>query len=152
MSYLKINKDGSITYPYTIDELKKTYLNTSFPNDIDNSLLQSLNIYMVNKVSHSQDPYTIYTQSTPVLIEGLWYENWIETPMNIVQIEMVNSAQWEVIKKQRNQYLLQSDWTQLSDSPLSNEKKQEWINYRQALRDITTQEDPFNITWPTKPE
>jgi hypothetical protein len=28
----------------------------------------------------------------------------------------------------------------------------EWIAYRQALRDITDQQDPFNIIWPIKPE
>jgi hypothetical protein len=27
----------------------------------------------------------------------------------------------------------------------------EWSAYRQALRDVTTQTDPFSITWPTKP-
>jgi hypothetical protein len=26
-----------------------------------------------------------------------------------------------------------------------------WRNYRQALRDITKQSDPSNLTWPTKP-
>ena len=29
------------------------------------------------------------------------------------------------------------DWTQGSDSPLSNDKKTEWANYRTSLRDIT---------------
>ena len=27
----------------------------------------------------------------------------------------------------------------------------DWKNYRQALRDVPTQSDPDNITWPTKP-
>jgi hypothetical protein len=59
---------------------------------------------------------------------------------------------WEDIRKQRNKLLLESDWTQLSDSPLSPEKKTEWSVYRQELRDITSQPDPNNIVWPTKPE
>jgi hypothetical protein len=58
---------------------------------------------------------------------------------------------WENIRVQRNELLLESDWTQLSDSPLSEEKKIEWQTYRQELRDITSQQDPFNIIWPTKP-
>lgn len=33
--------------------------------------------------------------------------------------------------------LLNSDWTQLPDSPLSAEKKAEWAAYRQALRDLS---------------
>ena len=33
--------------------------------------------------------------------------------------------------------LLRSDWTQVPDAPLSDEKKAEWATYRQALRDVT---------------
>ena len=36
----------------------------------------------------------------------------------------------------RDDLLRQSDWTQMSDSPLSDSKKQEWATYRQALRDF----------------
>jgi hypothetical protein len=38
-----------------------------------------------------------------------------------------------------------SDWTQVADAPVD---KAVWATYRQALRDITTQTDPFNIVWP----
>ena len=60
-----------------------------------------------------------------------------------------NATQWVVIKQQRNQLLLASDWTQLPDVPLAT--KEVWAAYRQVLRDITTQTDPFNITWPVSP-
>lgn len=63
----------------------------------------------------------------------------------------INSL-WKNIRSKRNIQLLESDWTQVLDSPLNEEKKQEWQVYRQSLRDITTQPDPFNITWPTPPE
>lgn len=59
---------------------------------------------------------------------------------------------WENIRNERNQLLLECDWTQLSDSPLTAEKKTEWQTYRQELRDITNQSDPKDIIWPTKPE
>jgi len=54
-------------------------------------------------------------------------------------------TQWQVIRTQRNQMLKDTDWTQLADVPVD---KAVWATYRQALRDITTQTDPFNITWP----
>ena len=44
-----------------------------------------------------------------------------------------------------HQMLKDCDWTQLLDSPVD---KTAWATYRQELRDITTQPDPFNITWP----
>jgi hypothetical protein len=62
----------------------------------------------------------------------------------------INSL-WENIRTQRNFLLEKSDWTQLPDSPLNQEKKEEWILYRQALRDITNQSDPKWIIWPTIP-
>lgn len=38
----------------------------------------------------------------------------------------------------RNTLLLDSDWTQFTDSPLTDAKKTEWKTYRQALRDMPT--------------
>jgi hypothetical protein len=56
------------------------------------------------------------------------------------------------LRDQRNTLLAQTDWMGNSDVTMSTA----WKNYRQALRDITTQtpsDDMLsNITWPTKPE
>lgn len=58
-------------------------------------------------------------------------------------------TQWVVVKSQRKQLLVSSDWTQLPDVAIAT--KEAWAAYRQLLRDITLQSDPFNITWPTPP-
>lgn len=58
-------------------------------------------------------------------------------------------SQWSSIRSVRNQKLSNCDWTQLADAPVDALK---WAVYRQELRDITTQLDPFNITWPQEPE
>ena len=60
-----------------------------------------------------------------------------------------NETEWEVVRAQRSQLLQQSDWTQLPDVPLAT--KEAWAIYRQALRDVTNQPDPFNIVWPVAP-
>ena len=60
-------------------------------------------------------------------------------------------AQWGVVRVTRDSKLLRCDWTQLDDVALTAEKVAEWKVYRTALRDITTQSDPYNITWPTPP-
>lgn len=60
---------------------------------------------------------------------------------------------WDMIRESRNYMLMNCDWTVLPDSPLTPEKKQEWITYRQALRDITeTFSDPNDVVWPTSPQ
>ena len=57
-----------------------------------------------------------------------------------------------MLRNIRNQLLEESDWTQMSDSQLSSEKKTEWQTYRQALRDITlTATSCSDVTWPTEP-
>lgn len=57
----------------------------------------------------------------------------------------------ENLRTTRNILLTESDWTQVEDSPLSEEKKTEWKNYRQELRDLTNLDDLTTIIWPSKP-
>jgi hypothetical protein len=53
------------------------------------------------------------------------------------------------IRAERNRLLSESDWTQVDDAPVD---KAAWATYRQALRDITSQEGfPHSVVWPTKP-
>jgi hypothetical protein len=64
-------------------------------------------------------------------------------------------AQWKNLREHRNKLLIESDSMLLIDrwNLLSESKKQEWLNYRQSLRDLPDDiTDPFNVTWPTKPE
>ena len=55
----------------------------------------------------------------------------------------------ESLRTRRNQLLTESDWTQSRDVFLSNDE--EWITYRQQLRDLPKNTDPMNPVWPTKP-
>lgn len=72
------------------------------------------------------------------------------TPEQIQQ--MIADQKINEIRNVRNGLLAESDWTQAADSPLSNEKKSEWVVYRQELRDLLNNlSDPFNVIWPTKP-
>ena len=61
----------------------------------------------------------------------------------------------EQVRVNRDQLLKDSDWTQISDNGLSEEKKTEWQTYRQQLRDlpdgISTKEDIKNLVYPTEP-
>jgi hypothetical protein len=54
------------------------------------------------------------------------------------------------MRQERNTLLSDCDWTQVSDAPVNQVA---WQTYRQALRDVTSQEGfPYDVTWPTKPE
>ena len=53
-----------------------------------------------------------------------------------------------LLREERNRKLAATDWRATVDYP--GDDKQLWLDYRQALRDITEQ-DPNNIIWPEEP-
>lgn len=56
------------------------------------------------------------------------------------------------LREERNARLDKSDWSQMADVALSEEQKEAWRTYRQALRDLpATTEDLANPVWPEKP-
>lgn len=64
---------------------------------------------------------------------------------------VVTLSHGDMLKIVRNLRLKESDWTQLPDVNLPN--LQEWITYRQALRDITKQSTfPQTVVWPVQPQ
>ena len=61
-----------------------------------------------------------------------------------------SETEWHLVRAKRDRLIAATDWTQLPDVPLTT--KEMWAEYRQALRDVTLQADPFNIVWPTAPQ
>ena len=54
----------------------------------------------------------------------------------------------------RDKLLADTDWTQMNDSPLTNEAKTAWATYRQELRDLTDLDAWPNLAdedWPVEP-
>lgn len=52
----------------------------------------------------------------------------------------------------RDAKLRESDWSALTDAPLTPEQRQQWAYYRQALRDVPRQPGfPVNFDWPQMP-
>ena len=59
------------------------------------------------------------------------------------------AREMEQIRNHRNNLLVETDWTGISDLTMSDAMK----TYRQALRDIPASNTIYeNVTWPTKPE
>ena len=111
------------------------------------------------------EPCTIYMMPKSVQDGGSagditgdyeWSINYIVVPSGI-DLPTVNDSEitnritnkeWVNVRTRRNRALKNSDVMALQDRVMTDEQK----TYRQALRDLpSTQSDPFNITWPTKP-
>ena len=73
--------------------------------------------------------------------------------------DMIIAQQEEIIRHERYLRLRQCDkMSPMRWNSMTEEQKQEWANYRQALLDIPQQEgfpwdgDPNKVPWPVKPE
>ena len=64
-------------------------------------------------------------------------------------LEAYKPDMWGEIREIRDTLLTETDWVSGDDVPTGHKTK--WQAYRQALRDVTNQSDPYNITWPTEP-
>lgn len=90
-------------------------------------------------------------RGSPVQIDGQWQWTWTVEPWPPDRVAADIAARWARIRRQRDQLLANSDWTALPSTPMADELRATWQTYRQALRDITAQPDPYDVIWPTAP-
>jgi hypothetical protein len=82
--------------------------------------------------------------------EGWVY--WVPGENRVTSSEQRTETQWVLVRSIRDRLLGESDWTDTASAPARlGAMHGVWQSYRQALRDISTQANPFLIQWPTKP-
>jgi len=146
--YLRIIND-TITYPYTIEELKLDNPNVTFPQTLSDAILIEWDMFPVQQTPKPNDYTKNITEGTPELINDVYFQTWNQSNTSDSEINSRIEAKWIEVRIFRDELLLESDWTQLADSPQITNN--DWKIYRQSLRDITNQSNPFDISWPTKP-
>jgi hypothetical protein len=151
MKYLRII-DGEITYPYTIKDLYNDEKNTSFKSGMTNSDLEDWGVYEVTITPKPTDYTKNVEETTPQLVDGQYQQVWVETDATEEEINSKIELKWQEVREHRNTLLSECDWTQFQDSPITGSKLTEWQTYRQSLRDLTTNENPFTLVWPSQPE
>lgn len=151
-------RDRTTGQIYSLYDIQKKFPTVSFPTVWDTTTFNFTNV----------DPVTIIPQpeeicSTKVeyvgteLVNGRWQDAWQINPkyndpvqQAICETECLES-QWGTIRGERDRLISMTDYTQLPDTPITSASKAAFVTYRQTLRDITNQADPYNITWPTLP-
>jgi len=149
--YVKVNNNSVEKYPYSIAELKIDNPQTSFPDVISSELLAEWNVFSV-RTTHQPD-HNFRTQNVkeinPQLIDGEWTQSWIvedasESEINQRRLDAENN-----IRSERNQKLEETDWIVTKSLELNQSIPENYVSYRQALRDITQQETfPWHVDWP----
>jgi hypothetical protein len=111
---------------------------------------------MLEKAIKKINPTAQFSINADDINQITWYNETPPIPKEQIlailpQVELDTAL--DNLRAKRNKLLIDSDYVVLADSPITD--KANWINYRQALRDITngltTIEQVNNITWPTKP-
>jgi hypothetical protein len=146
--YLRII-NNEINYPYSLKKLRENNTNISFPSELTENLMGEWDIYEVRATPMPNDYTKNISEGTPILVECVYYQNWQQVDATESEINLRIENKWNEIRELRNELLIECDWTQLGDIPEST--KNLWTIYRQELRDITNQSNPFNIVWPVKP-
>ena len=146
--YLRII-NNEISYPYTIKDLKAAHRNITFPNELGDETMIEFGLYEVGQTPKPNDYTKNISEGTPNLTDGIYYQNWVQANASDSEKELRLAIKWSEIRELRNQLLSECDWTQLSD--VSESIRTSYQSYRQDLRDISSQSDPFSIVWPEKP-
>ena len=136
--------------------------NNQYPNTIPFRIILSDGRTRTDPSSFTEAEITDagYTavEDTPIILDTQIL-TWVSETMswsvrNKTEEELSNELNEKRLNKEveirgaRNKLLAESDWTQLSDSPVN---KEAWAIYRQQLRDITIQSEfPMNVVWPEK--
>ena len=127
--------------------IKKLFPNTSFTAARPNADFLTANnvVEVVQTLTYTTPTQKLSTVDAYVK-DGKVYTVKVESTTSDEQTDLTNQ-QWVNVRNERDFKLQETDWRASSDLTLSDT----WKTYRQALRDVPTQSDPFNITWPTKP-
>lgn len=159
--YAKITNNIVDVYPYSIGQLRVDNPNTSFPEGMSVEQFAEWDVYPVTVVADpSYDPLThkIQQAAEPVLVSGAWVVSKTVVTLTAEEIQDNSDAEAALIRGKRDKLLSESDWVtvkavdQNAQDGLGIQVPQVWLDYRQALRDVTSQAGfPYNVTWPTAP-
>jgi len=141
-------QDGQVI---NVSDYREMFPNTSFPASGPDAEFLEANSCLPVCVFKKYDSQTEKLASVPPYIEDGQVFTVAVEPLTTEEIASNTESQWAKIRSQRDTLLTACDWTQLPDVPLLEEDKQKWAAYRQELRDVTNQQDPFSIVWPVEP-
>lgn len=154
--YVQLGQNGQpINYPVAMDNIRYLFPHISLPQELSSSQARELG-YGICFVDDVPIPRTPYEKAVPCDYEELspnvWARRYKFEPLTGPELDDVKEFLGKELRRERFQRLLECDWTQLPDNNLTEEQKELWRVYRQALRDLSLdQTDPSSVQWPEPP-
>jgi hypothetical protein len=144
-----------ITYNNTTGQILQTTVTTSEENIIlDGTQLSLLEVpEPIDNEKYYLDPQSLQTIAFPEKTDKNYTWDWsTKTWQDLRTQEQKYTEADKLIKQQRKQALMNSDWVVIKALEQGVPIPEAWSIYRQQLRDITQQSNyPFTVTWPTPP-
>jgi hypothetical protein len=152
MLYVKTDNNGTpIGNPLTEKQLRNSLKNTSLPDVLTKAdmLYAGYALLPPTAAGPERRMFHAISQEIPVKnAQGELERVFSYTPYRAGELEL----RWKIAREQRDTLLLESDFTQMQDYPISESVGAAWRGYRKILRDITDQsEDPQMLVWPARP-
>jgi hypothetical protein len=157
MIHIKLDNEGKIkTYPYLLSNFqaefpdKKVYSMQEVPT----TFLEENNIYPVQTVpvpelTFDQRP----VMGKPIEFNGKWVQQWEIKTLTPEELERKEFNLNLNLRKHRGKLLTESDWVVTKSVELGTPIPDEWLQYRQALRDLPTQPGfPHMVQFPKSPD
>jgi hypothetical protein len=91
--YLRII-NNTINYPYSLQKLREDNPRTSFPSEMTESLMNEFNIYEVRQTPMPNDYTKNVVEGTPILVDGVYYQNWEQTNASDSEINGRIDLKW----------------------------------------------------------
>ena len=142
--------DGIVTNPnLSLNIWRSEHPQVSLPFLPTEEQLNEQGIYTVELAPQQSIDHTQSAESSVVFNGTSCVQEWSVSDASEEEIASRTASQSKAVRDDRNQRLANCDWTQLHDAPVNAES---WSEYRQALRDIPSQEGfPWEIVWPQEP-
>jgi len=138
----------------TRNEVLAKHKGWSFPNPITNTVIESLGYTTVLEGSQPSltPPYDSTERDGIEQISGKWYTKYKKVTATGDGRTTIDTQKASSVRRERNQKLHDSDWTQAADTALASDKKAAWATYRTNLRNLPSASGfPHSHTWPTEP-
>ena len=158
--YAKIKENSLLKYPYEFKDFFEENPHTSPSGDLYSAFQNTeanlsgevlVEVKFLEAPTYDSKLQNAVQETQPSYVGSEWVIGWSVVPKTQEELAEQEASQVHNVRQQRNRMLSSSDWTQASDSPKF--QNTEWLAYRQALRDVTSQSGfPWNVQWPNKPE
>lgn len=157
MTYFIQLKDGvPFEHPIIEQNLRELFPNIAFPSIFMPRDVEPLGFGIYE---YSQQPETgqfeRIVELPPVRnpSDGKYYQQWSVVEFTDEEKAIVIAEIKTQIRTQRTMQLYDTDWSQIADNQISDELREKFRVFRQALRDIPNQAGfPMDIVWPEHPQ